>query len=89
MLFEDNLLAANRHDFGQTLAKNILESQIEYFYCNKEMQQIMRWQINESNDISRGLADSRERLGEEMLGITDHYFKDSGVNFRALSAVVI
>jgi hypothetical protein len=83
------MLEANRHDSGRELAKSILESQIAYFFQNKEMQQIMRWQISEPNVIARSLADSRERLGEEMLGISDPYFKDSGVNFRALLAVIV
>ncbi|MBE9461685.1 TetR/AcrR family transcriptional regulator [Dyadobacter subterraneus] len=85
----DALLEANRHDSGRELAKSILESQIAYFFQNKEMQQIMRWQISEPNVIARSLADSRERLGEEMLGISDPHFKDSGVNFRALLAVIV
>lgn len=85
----DDLREANAHDSGQKLAKNTLENQIEYFFQNQEMQQIMRWQINEPNDIARGLADSRERLGEELLSLTDPHFKDSDVNFRALLAVII
>jgi len=92
MPFNDNLeniIKSNQHDSGKQLAKNILENQIEYFYNNDEMQQIVRWEISESNDISRNLADSRERLGDEMLGITDKHFRESGVNFRVLLGLMI
>lgn len=85
----DELLEANKHDAGRELAKATLTSQMEYFRDSKEMQQIMRWQITEPNDISRSLADARERLGEDMLGLADPYFKKSGVNFRALLAVIV
>ncbi|WP_031530890.1 TetR/AcrR family transcriptional regulator [Dyadobacter crusticola] len=85
----EELLEANRHDFGKELAKKTLEAQISYFIQNKEMQEIMRWQITEPNQIARTLADSRELLGEELLSLSDPYFKNSGVNFRALLAVII
>ena len=85
----DDLLEANRHDSGKELAKNTLENQIGYFLHSKEMQQIIRWQITEPNDISRSVADSREQMGEQMFGIIDPYFKDSDVNFRALMAVSV
>jgi len=85
----DHLVELSKIDFGQSLIKQLLENQMNYFYGNREMQQMIRWQINEANSISRGLADSRERMGEEILDITDTYFKDSGVNFRALSALFV
>lgn len=83
------LLDASRHDFGKQLAQQVLEAQIAYFYQNKEMQEIMRWQIAEPNQLARTLANSRELLGEELLSLSDPYFKDSGVNFRALLAVIV
>jgi len=85
----EELLEVNQHDAGQELAKNVLANQIKYFLNNEQMQQIMRWQISEPNHISRGIADARERMGEEMLRIVDPHFKDSGVNFRALMAVSV
>ena len=50
---------------------------------------MIRWEISEKNEISRGISDARERLGEEMLGLTDAYFMNSEVNFRALLALQI
>ncbi len=85
----EKLLEASRNDFGKQLAKQTLEAQIAYFSQNKEMQEIMRWQINEPNQIARTLADSRELLGEELLSLSDPHFKDSGVSLRALLAVII
>lgn len=90
--YEDNMdeiLQANKHDSGQELIKLILENQMNYFSKNQEMQQMIRWQISESNSISRGISDSRERVGEEILEMSDPYFKDSGVNFRAISSLLV
>lgn len=83
------MLEANVHDSGKEFTKRALESQILYVFQNKEMQEIMRWQISRPNDIARGLADARERVGEELLNIIEPYFKDSGVNFRAFLAVIV
>jgi len=83
------LMEAGKEDCGEGFAKRALHDQIEYLFQNKEMQQILRWQISEPNSIARGLADSRERIGEELLGITEPHFKDSDVNFRAVLAVVL
>jgi len=76
-------------DSGRELAKNALKDQIAYFLANKEMQQIIRWQITEPNDISRSVADSRERVGEQLFEVIDPYFQDTDVNFRALMAVTV
>ena len=85
----DDILEGNKTDSGKNLAKNVLEKQLDYFYSNAEMQQVIRWEISEKNEISRGISDARERLGEEMLGLTDAYFMNSEVNFRALLALQI
>ena len=85
----DELVEANRHDCGKEFTKKAMENQIEYLLQHKEMQEIMRWQITEPNEIARNLADSRERLGEVLLGMTDPHFKDSNVSLRALLAVII
>ena len=85
----DESLEANLYDSGKQLAKNTLKDQIDYFLRNKEMQQIIRWQITEPNDISRSIADAREQIGEKMFEIIDPYFENSDVNFRALMAVSV
>lgn len=85
----EDILAAYKHDSGQGLIKLLLENQMSYFFNNREMQQMIRWQISESNSISRAIADARERMGEEVLEMSDPYFKDSGVNLRAITALLV
>ena len=83
------LLDANQHDHGKEFTKQALQGQISYFFENKEMQEIMRWQISQPNEIARSLADARERVGEELLRIIEPHFRDSDVNFRAILAVIV
>jgi len=84
-----DLLDANKHDNGKEFTKRALEGQIAYFFQNEEMQEIMRWQISRPNEIARTLADAREMVGEELLGIIEPHFRDSDVNFRAVLAVIV
>jgi AcrR family transcriptional regulator len=85
----DEILAANKLDKGRKLAKTILENQLNYFFDNEQMQQLIRWEISEKNPISRGISDMREHIGEQMLQLTDEHFKNSYVNFRVLLALMI
>ncbi|MCE7042809.1 TetR/AcrR family transcriptional regulator [Dyadobacter sp. CY312] len=85
----EKMIETGKDDSGQELIKHILENHMNYFYGDKEMQQMIRWQLNEANDISRSIADSRERAGEDILEMTDKHFAGSGINFRALSAVFV
>jgi len=85
----DEILAANKQDKGRDLAKTVLENQLDYFFDNEEMQQLIRWEISEKNPISRGISDMREHIGEQMLQLTDEHFKNSYVNFRVLLALMI
>ncbi len=85
----DATLGVHKNDAGQGLIKELLENQMRYFFNSREMQQMIRWQISEPNSISRAIADARERMGEEVLEMSDPYFKDSGVSVRAITALLV
>lgn len=67
---------------------NILENQLDYFYREKEMQQLILWEISDKSELMKSIARSREHFGEKFLSLTDQYFEGSGINFRALSAIL-
>ena len=85
----DQILEENKADSGKSLAKKILHEQLEYFYQNKQMQELIRWEITEKNDISRGVSNMREYAGDQMLGLTDAHFGNTQVSFRAVMTLVI
>lgn len=85
----DEMIEENRHDDGKSLAKSLLASQLNYFMENKEMQRLIHWEITETNPIARGISDERERMGEQMLCITDNHFVGSDVDFRAIESILI
>lgn len=47
----------------------------------------MLWSISEKNHIMELVAKEREDVGADLFKISDKYFTDTAVNFRAISAV--
>lgn len=69
-------------------ALGILEDQFNFFYQEKEMQQLILWEISGKSNLMKSISAAREHLGEDFLQLTDDYFKGSDINFRALSALL-
>lgn len=68
---------------------NLLKEDFEYFYSSLEMQKIVLWGISAKNKTIRELTDEREELGERVFEKTDDFFKESNVDFRAISTILI
>lgn len=73
----------------ENLFSGLMEENFRFFSANGKMQQIIRWQISEDNEVLREVSKGREREGAKLLGLTDPWFKESGVNFRALLALLL
>jgi len=68
---------------------DLMKANFSFFRENIEMQKIILWQISESNPLMRSVSDHRELEGGKLLGMTDPYFRDSDINFRALIAIIL
>jgi len=77
-------------DGGQEFVKQMLAEQFDYVGANEEFQKILLWGLSEKRKSLQNLADERELAGEVLLqNITDPFFGDKAVNFRASMAIVI
>ena len=76
-------------DQVQQMFTELMQENFRYFLLNKEMQQIILWQISEDNPLLRHISEKREVEGAKLLGLTDAYFEGSGVNFRAVLALLL
>jgi len=77
-------------DGGQEFVKQMLAEQFDYVAANEEFQKILLWGLSEKRKSLQNLADEREIAGEVLLqNITDPFFGDKAVNFRASMAIVI
>lgn len=73
----------------KTLFADLMKANFNFFRDNIEMQKIILWQISEINPLMRSVSDQREREGGKLLGMTDPFFRDSDINFRALVAIIL
>lgn len=67
----------------------LLQNQFETLLTNRALQRIIHWEVGESNEILRKIADKREEIGEELFSKTIPYFEHSDVDVRARFAIVI
>ncbi|MEO3402821.1 TetR/AcrR family transcriptional regulator [Mucilaginibacter sp. CAU 1740] len=73
----------------KTLFTELMQENYMFFKDNPEMQRIIRWQISESNPLLRAISDTREANGDRLLELTDRYFRDTGINFRDVIALLL
>ncbi|MES2107939.1 MAG: TetR/AcrR family transcriptional regulator [Bacteroidota bacterium] len=73
----------------ENLFTGLMQENFRFFSANSKMQQIIRWQISEDNEVLREVSKGREREGAKLLSLTDPWFKNSGLNFRALLALLL
>jgi len=78
---------------NNTLSKEeintLLLNQFETLLKDKALQKIIHWEIGESNDTLRRLADQREEIGEELFSRTKADFEHSTIDIRARLALLI
>ena len=67
----------------------LLQDQFRFFYEEKEMQKFILWQISEFNTLMRGISQDRESEGAKLLALTDEHFRNSGINFRPIVALLL
>ncbi len=67
----------------------ILEEQFHFFHKSPEMQKIILWGISEKNKTLKKIANNREKFGEPVFKKADLTFKDSDIDFRAVSGTIV
>lgn len=73
----------------KTLFMELMQENYRFFNANREMQKIILWQISEENPLMRSISEAREREGEKLLGLAEPFFRNSGVNFKAVIALLL
>ncbi|MBS1501572.1 MAG: TetR/AcrR family transcriptional regulator [Bacteroidetes bacterium] len=89
LLSELNVAVLEKPPDMLRLFVGLLQDQFRFFYEEKEMQKFILWQISEYNILMRSISDGRESEGAKLLALTDAHFKDSGINFRPIMALVL
>jgi AcrR family transcriptional regulator len=73
----------------QKLITDILQNQFRYFYLDRQLQQLILWEISANSPLMRSIHNVREVMGEQLFELTDQHFRNSKVNFRAIAALLV
>jgi AcrR family transcriptional regulator len=67
----------------------LMQENFKTFSANKEMQKIIHWQISESSPLMKSISDEREAEGDKLLKMAIPHFRESGLNFKAIVALLL
>jgi AcrR family transcriptional regulator len=87
-----NDLNERRYDTDEEVLRlftEMLQNQFRFFAEEPEMQKFILWQISEPNTLMRSISEERELAGAKLLALTDGHFRGSGINFRAIIALLL
>ncbi|MBC6112806.1 TetR/AcrR family transcriptional regulator [Pedobacter fastidiosus] len=73
----------------EALFVGLMQENFKVFSANEEMQKIIHWQISEASALMRSISDERELEGDKLLKMATPYFRESGVNFKAIIALLL
>lgn len=77
-------------DGGKAFMEEMLLTQYDYVYKNKEAQKLLLWRLSEPRKALRKLTDTQEENGEYIFNLMiDSYFEDRCEEFRAILAIMV
>ncbi|UOE47854.1 TetR/AcrR family transcriptional regulator [Mucilaginibacter sp. SMC90] len=68
---------------------DLLTNQLDQFYKDDELQKIILWQISERSKVMFEVCEERERLGTLFFKLADPEFKDTSVDIRAITGLLV
>jgi len=71
------------------LMKQLLFEQFKTIYSNKELQQLLIWELGDNNNITTSLAIKREVLSKGVIKQYQPLLDDLGIDFRYIAAIMI
>ncbi|AWW30994.1 TetR/AcrR family transcriptional regulator [Echinicola strongylocentroti] len=83
------MLDQHKADHGRHLIENVLKKLYEHMSAEPEAQKIILWEISEHSTLMREISERREAFGSEVFGIADEYFKDTSVDIRAITGLML
>lgn len=73
----------------RSLLKRLLIDQLNYVNQHREIQQLLVWELGENNIYTRSIANRREDMIKGILQMYSDYFKETRIDFNALSALLL
>lgn len=84
-----NIIIEQSDTFGKDEITAILHTLFDEVNTSDELLKILNWEVGEYHIRLRELADNREKMSKPMFKMTDDDFKDTSINLRAITALLI
>jgi AcrR family transcriptional regulator len=89
-VFERYVLPATATDDDvQEMFIDLMQANFNFFAKDREMQQVILWQISETNALMQSVSEKREKSGAVLLGYTDRHFEGWDIGFRVITALIL
>lgn len=69
--------------------KMLLIEQFRFLYSNKEIQQLLIWELGDQTEITRSIPLRREAMSQALLEQYNNYFEHTDIDFNSASALLI
>jgi AcrR family transcriptional regulator len=77
-------------DGGKSFMENMLLTQFDYVYENKEAQKLLLWRLSEPRKSLKKLTDTQEENGEYIFKLLmDSHFKENAEDVRSIMAIMV
>lgn len=80
---------SNSPDEPELLYGEILRKIIDSLYKNKNMRQLLLWEMTEENNTTKRVAYNREHAFKDILSYYEEVFKDSGLDVEVLTSILV
>lgn len=86
----DRFLEIHKADSGFELGPLMLKAQFHRFSEDELLQKIRLMELNQKNNpVLKDISRLREKLGEKIFSLSEQHFRNSGVNYRAIVAILV
>lgn len=74
---------------AKEISKSIFSEQLEDVLKNKELQEILLWELSSDNEITKALANEREKEGMEILKLIENVGSKKKMDVPAVAAILL
>lgn len=83
------LVGNSKIDNYRAFSKKLFTDQFLFIYSNKEVQELLIWELGDHSKLTQSIPMRREAMSQGLLLQCKAYFKDTGIDFNSIAALII
>ena len=82
-------VSKSNHETGKDLIIDVLQKQLQYFSDDREMQELILWELSGDSELMRSIHNTRELMAEKILEMAEQKFNNTMVKFRPIAVLLL